>query len=274
VAEVWRSQGYQTNVTKMKGDRGIDVEAVRQRPTGNERILIQAKCYSEGNNIGSQEVRRYATLYQQQESVDNVVIVTSSRFTSEGERLAKDLDVDTIDGTELVNIIIDSGAEYEKYMRSGSYKKPKSQQYTKELLKEELSDFLDDSLDKNSVKGKVELHIKWKLETGDTKGVGVIYETRGIINRQFSASLSYYYGHGLEKEKYDSEDSIAEFEKSICNGNGPWGSMGDEFIHILVKKESKKYVEDELNIIEQIITDSGSSIKDINEVYVIENDAR
>ncbi|MYL16745.1 restriction endonuclease [Halorubrum terrestre] len=97
VAGLWEANGYTTHVRKGSGDRGIDIEATR----GDNKELIQVKLYSPGNKIGSSDVREYATLYQQVPEADDVIIVTSSSFTSEAQRLADDLGVLLVDGQML-----------------------------------------------------------------------------------------------------------------------------------------------------------------------------
>lgn len=109
VAGLWEANGYTTHVRKGSGDRGIDIEARK----GNKKELIQVKLYSPGNKIGSGDVRKYATLYQQVPEADNVVIATSSSFTSEAEKLADDLDVLLIDGQTLGSMFAQS--DYDSY---------------------------------------------------------------------------------------------------------------------------------------------------------------
>lgn len=109
-AKVWESYGYETTVRRQSGDRGIDVEAIRQRPF-QQKELIQVKRYNPENSVGAVEVRNYATLYQQDPAADLVVIVTSSQFTSEAERLACDLEVKTVDGSTFVEAIRHSDVE-------------------------------------------------------------------------------------------------------------------------------------------------------------------
>lgn len=101
VADVWEERGFETTVRRGSGDRGIDVVATK----GSEKQLIQAKRYAQSNKIGSQAVRNYATLYQQVDDADSVVIVTTSSFTEEGRTLAEDLDVETIDATQFFDIV-------------------------------------------------------------------------------------------------------------------------------------------------------------------------
>lgn len=110
VADVWEAEGYTTTVRQQSGDRGIDVEAVKQQPF-QQKVLIQAKRYADSNTIGSDEVRKYATLYQQVGDVDTVVIVTTGDFTRQGKRLARDLDVKTVDGQSLAQMILQNDNE-------------------------------------------------------------------------------------------------------------------------------------------------------------------
>ncbi|ELZ84911.1 hypothetical protein C454_02745 [Haloferax gibbonsii ATCC 33959] len=110
VAEVWGRQGYQTTVRKGSGDRGIDVEATRDSPL-SEKVLIQVKRYSGKNKVGSNEVRKYATLYQQVPDADTVVIVTTGDVTSEGQILAGDLNVKIVDGNRLSEMILENNVE-------------------------------------------------------------------------------------------------------------------------------------------------------------------
>ena len=105
VAEVWELLGYQTTVRKGSGDRGVDIEATKLEPF-QQKVLIQTKRYTGNNKIGSQEVRSYATLYQQISDADTVVIVTTGRVTSEAKALAKNLNVKLIDGDSFVDSVI------------------------------------------------------------------------------------------------------------------------------------------------------------------------
>ena len=103
VAEVWSAQGFATTVRQQSRDRGIDVEARQDGVT----LAIQAKQYGEGNTVGSQEVRNYATLYQQNVTIDRVIIVTSAEFTTPAETLGRDLDVELVDGTQLAELALE-----------------------------------------------------------------------------------------------------------------------------------------------------------------------
>lgn len=117
VAELWESQGYETTVRKGSGDRGIDVEAIKEKPF-EQKVLIQVKRYTEGNKVGSEQVRNYATLYQQVPDADTVVIVTTSGYTTEAERLARDLNIKTIDIFSIVDIIMENKERFQNHFIS------------------------------------------------------------------------------------------------------------------------------------------------------------
>jgi len=107
VADVWEAKGYDTTVRSKSGDEGIDVEAEK---TGYKEV-IQAKRYNISNKLGSEDIRFYATLYQQEPEANSVVIVTSSEFTDEGRVLADKLKVDTFNGDELISEIQEYNVE-------------------------------------------------------------------------------------------------------------------------------------------------------------------
>lgn len=104
VADIWEESGWETSVTSGSQDRGIDVMAEKEDPI-YQRVLIQAKAYGQSNKIGSEEVRKYATLYQQESDADRVVIVTTGWFTSQAKQLADDLNVNLIDRSEILEMI-------------------------------------------------------------------------------------------------------------------------------------------------------------------------
>lgn len=101
IGEIWSELGWETEVTKGAQDRGIDVVAQRD----DETELIQVKRYAVDNKVGSNEVRKYATLYQQESDADSIALVTASTFTPQAEELASDLDVRAIDSDRLYNYI-------------------------------------------------------------------------------------------------------------------------------------------------------------------------
>lgn len=109
IADLWDHQGWKTRVLQASNDRGIDVVARRAEPF-EQKHLIQAKRYSADNKVGSEEVQQYASLRQQEDNVDAVIVVTTSGFTQQAERVATDVNLKLIDGDNLVNLIQNQNA--------------------------------------------------------------------------------------------------------------------------------------------------------------------
>lgn len=107
VATVWSEMGWSVHVTQGSRDRGIDIVANKSGVV-SEKVVIQAKCYSENNKVGRPDIQQYNTLRQQEPNVDSVIVVTSSSFTSEAMKSAQELGVKTVNGTELVEACYDN----------------------------------------------------------------------------------------------------------------------------------------------------------------------
>ena len=116
VADLWTRMGWETEVSSAAGDKGVDVIA-RQSMPYDQLLLIQAKRYGPNTTVGSPDVQQYASLRQQFEDVDKVLIVTTNEFTQQARETADQLNVKLIDGERLVHLIeqheaLDLVAEY------------------------------------------------------------------------------------------------------------------------------------------------------------------
>ena len=105
IADVWEELGWKTTETPGSKDRGIDVIAEKSSPF-NQKQLIQAKRWAKDSKIGGPDIRNYEALKRQEDSVDAVVIVTTSSFTSQAEQIAHDLNVKLIDGRAICRMIL------------------------------------------------------------------------------------------------------------------------------------------------------------------------
>lgn len=106
VASVWSAMGWSTEVTSTSHDRGIDIIATKSDVI-SRKVVIQAKCYSDGNNVGRPDIQQYNTLKQQEPDADAVIVVTSSDFTEEALSLKERLDVKYVNGSELAEAVIE-----------------------------------------------------------------------------------------------------------------------------------------------------------------------
>lgn len=129
VADVWEAQGWNTEVTSGSGDRGIDVIAEKQGLV-DEKMLIQAKRYQDGNNVGGRDVREYSSLQLQESNIDSVVIVTTSSFTRQAKDIAGNLNVKLVDGTSFAASVAELSddviGEYNDLRSTKSHKNKKS----------------------------------------------------------------------------------------------------------------------------------------------------
>jgi len=100
VASIWSSMGWSTEVTASSRDKGIDIIATKS-DIYNQKAVIQAKCYSENKKVGRPDIQQYSTLKKQIPDADTVIVVTSSSFTSDAQKLAEELNVKIINGSEL-----------------------------------------------------------------------------------------------------------------------------------------------------------------------------
>lgn len=104
VADLWERMGWQTEVSAAAMDEGVDVIARKQHPY-EQRTLIQAKRYGPNTTVGSPDIQQYASLGQQYNGVDKVVVVTTNEFTGQARDLAERLNVKLIDGDALARLV-------------------------------------------------------------------------------------------------------------------------------------------------------------------------
>ncbi|WP_226479152.1 restriction endonuclease [Natrinema amylolyticum] len=110
VAGLWEKMGWDCEVSTASNDKGIDVRARKTDPY-EQKALIQAKRYGEGNKVGSPDIQQYSSLKHQEPNVDKVIMVTTSSYSRNAEELASDLNVKLIGGDDLVDLVDQEGAE-------------------------------------------------------------------------------------------------------------------------------------------------------------------
>ncbi|MCF7755593.1 restriction endonuclease [Paenibacillus xylanexedens] len=100
VAEIMSSvRGGTTHVTKSSGDFGIDIEEL----TEEGLYLGQVKCYNDMNLVGFGPIAIIHSQMVKQDAIGGYVITTSD-FTSNARNYAEGLDIDLINGTQLVEL--------------------------------------------------------------------------------------------------------------------------------------------------------------------------
>jgi len=116
VGDIWERMGWETEVSSASADKGVDIIARKSSPY-DQLVLIQAKRYGPNSTVGSPDVQQYASLRQQYDGVDKVLIVTTNGYSRQAREIAEDLNVKLIDIDGLVELIdeydsLDLVAEY------------------------------------------------------------------------------------------------------------------------------------------------------------------
>jgi len=116
VGDLWERMGWKTEVSTESADQGVDVIARKSLPY-DQLTLIQAKRYGPNTTVGSPDIQQYASLKNQYDGVDKVVVVTTNEFTQQARELADRLNVKLINGDDLIALLdeheaADLAAEY------------------------------------------------------------------------------------------------------------------------------------------------------------------
>lgn len=93
-------EGYE-HVVRMggAGDLGVDIIAVKRQGDRVKRYLFQCKRWA--SNVGADPIQR---LFAERERLgfDYAVCITTSGYTRDGSKAARDFDVETVDGNQLM----------------------------------------------------------------------------------------------------------------------------------------------------------------------------
>ena len=104
VGDLWERMGWETTVSTASADKGVDITARKSSPY-DQLLLIQAKRYGPNTTVGSPEIQQYASLQNQFDGVDKVLLVTTNDYTRQARETAEALNVKLINGDELVELI-------------------------------------------------------------------------------------------------------------------------------------------------------------------------
>lgn len=100
VQRLLKAEGYE-NVVKIggAGDLGVDIIASKKKGSKLEHYIFQCKRWFA--NVGSDPIQRlYAE--RNRRNLDYAVCVTTSGYTRDGKKVAKDLDIEIVDGNSLM----------------------------------------------------------------------------------------------------------------------------------------------------------------------------
>lgn len=90
VAELFRAQGYEVELTRFSKDGGFDIRAIRKTAVGLGLTLIECKKYSQGHRVGVELVRGLHSVVETTNAT-NGLLVTTSYFTRGAKALGDSL---------------------------------------------------------------------------------------------------------------------------------------------------------------------------------------
>jgi hypothetical protein len=224
VAALWAHYGYETQVRKGSGDRGIDIEATKRIPY-QQKDLIQAKRYADDNTIGSQTIREYATLKRQDPDADIVVLVTTSGFTSQAARLAQDLGVKTVDGETLSGLIAANLPQFEDYIPPEEDAETPEEEFRQslEIIQEPFRDRLLQKLDQlrdNADEYSTEGALEFVLTTADKERHQFRFRYVMVADTHLSFALEHPIVHILLESSEFSAKEIPGLKKTEFKSGG------------------------------------------------------
>ena len=88
VAELFRDQGYEVELTRFSKDGGFDIRVVRKSAVGLGLTLIECKRYSQGNPVGVELVRGLHSVVETANATSGLLVTTS--YFTKGARALQD----------------------------------------------------------------------------------------------------------------------------------------------------------------------------------------
>ena len=97
---LYSSMGYEVDVTPKTNDGGYDLILHQNK----EKIIVECKCYALRHSIGRPLIQKIVGANQVAQA-DKIIFITTSDFSKEAREYAKTMDVELIDGEELIKLI-------------------------------------------------------------------------------------------------------------------------------------------------------------------------
>ncbi len=105
--EVLSNIGFevQHNLPSRGGDGGIDIFASKENDSNYENWIIQCKCWNPNNKVGPNVIRELIGSLDNYSENTHGMIITTSGFSSGARQLAKDKEIQLIDGEEFSRLL-------------------------------------------------------------------------------------------------------------------------------------------------------------------------
>jgi len=100
IAELFRKEGFDVELTKPTRDKGVDIIAVSKRMGISQKMIVECKRYAPENRVGISVVQR-ALGVKTEMNAHKAVVVTTSSFSKDAQKTARerfwDLDLKAYD---------------------------------------------------------------------------------------------------------------------------------------------------------------------------------
>jgi len=87
VAELFRKEGFEVELTQATRDGGVDIIAISRRMNIWQKMIVECKRYAPQNKVGIAVVQRLLGVKDQLRA-NKAVVVTTSSFTKDAQRIA------------------------------------------------------------------------------------------------------------------------------------------------------------------------------------------
>lgn len=105
VERLIKKLGFITEERKKNADGGIDIRAINEKPILKGTYIIQCKRY---NNTISESIIRDLYGVVISERANKGILITNSKFSKQAKEFAKNLQIELIDGNELVKLFLEN----------------------------------------------------------------------------------------------------------------------------------------------------------------------
>lgn len=89
IAELFRKEGFDVELTRATRDDGVDIIAISRRMNILHKMVVECKRYAPDNRVGISVVQRLLGV-KAQTSANKAVVVTTSSFSRDAQRVARE----------------------------------------------------------------------------------------------------------------------------------------------------------------------------------------
>lgn len=135
ICQLFKESGYDVKQTSYSGDYGADLILTK----GDEKIAVQVKRYSKGNNVGVKDINQVLG-GKDYYNCKSARVITTSSFTKAGKNLASQTQTELWDWARFQKVICDTyleGKDYYEYFKASVVMNAEDRKFDFEVTKVE-----------------------------------------------------------------------------------------------------------------------------------------